>query len=331
MVVRARQSYVWRLHTDTDGKVWSGDDCALGEPLADSLEAFTEELDRHCERICDRFEEIRLLGSEPNAPLAVTLWRWLVQRHSPARVYLAHPRSAAGDEPAAVLHHLWQPEENTRFIRLTPAVVCAYALAAERQTVLAQLSQPYVPARVQAILQRHPAYPAASFVQQPDQFSLVTVLAQLLDPRWFVHPLRPGRLSGLYNYFGLTPANIRAMLGLGSPGRHYERACAVVRVWYNWQAAERVLPPKRSQRDVPEAYLWRIYHQHRRSPKAILIASKKWLTLVYHFWLNQLTANHPEVRFDPTRSFKYLPEAKQFQKYLLACRDWLDFELFSRR
>lgn len=324
----------WRLHVAADGQVWAGDDCQVGQPIASSVDDFVRHLDGYFAEACDQVDHIRLLGDRRNASLIAHLWRWSATQQPDLPVIVAgNPiltKPLEQTDTRSVLLQLWQPTESQLYHawwqRLTPSVGCAYALAVawERAEVPLLSDQP-LPALVRRLLEAHPAYPAASFGVRMHLPAIATVFSTLLDPRWFVHPRRPGRLSRLYSFVGLTLENVQAMLGLGDPGRHYERACAVVRAWYNWNAAGDARRGNSKSLGEPESFLWRIYRYHDRTPQAIVVASRYWLRLVHQFWLYHLGGNHPEVRFDAQQFFRYLPEAKQFQKHLLQCRQWLNF------
>jgi hypothetical protein len=66
----------------------------------------------------------------------------------------------------------------------------------------------------------HPLWPALSFIDGLDRFAAADVLVAIADPRWHTDRRHPDRLSKMYSQLQLSPAGLRANLGvLQSPDK----------------------------------------------------------------------------------------------------------------
>jgi hypothetical protein len=153
------------------------------------------------------------------------------------------------------------------------------------------------------LLRDHPAWPALAFVAGPDELvslpHAAELLAHVVDPRWYRHPFRPHRFTRLYAHLGLSPANMRARLGVGSPGRHHARALAAVNAWYS-PAGLAAYGGLRCGR--PECFLWRVYASQSRSiARGLLRATTRFVDFVSLVWLE---AECRTAGFEPGRFFR---------------------------
>lgn len=300
--------WVLGVHTAADGAVWryrggGPEPSSTGLPVARFVAAAA--LDGGL---------VRLVGSRANAPLAVALRR----RWPQLAIELCSPTLAPEADPGRLLPALIQPELTQRLAglrhRMTADDYRSYAL-------LAALDDAVEPATVAALAAAHPAWPALSFVGAtgPDnpvgRRSAYTLLATIVDPRWYRHPWRPHRLSRLHRHLGLTPENIRAVLTGRPGGRHAARAAAAVGVWYNagTTTAAATGPP-----DAPARFLWRILEAQRTWVRGVLRATQRLVELVCRVWEGRI-AEHREARFDP-RLFFTAPECLAFERHLAEAR-----------
>jgi hypothetical protein len=242
---------------------------------------------------------VSLVGSRENAALIAAL-------HD-REVWLCSPvvcRDALrGGDPAAVLRVLWQPEGPARlpglWRRPAAADFAAYALTA---AVVA--GAPPGPG-LDALLAAHPAWPALSFVAGReglvDREAAAGLLARIVEPRWYGHPYRPHRLNRLNAYLGLGPENAGAVLGVGPPGRHFDRARLAFRTWYNPAGLEAY---GACRCGAPECFLWRVFARPRTRLKGLLRATERLVGLVARVWVDATGSAHPEARFAPELFFE---------------------------
>jgi hypothetical protein len=304
---------VLRLHTDADGLVWYGDDGQLAVnsflPAQDFLRSDVLGFPLSS-AAC-----IRLLGTWANAPLVVHVQQLRASQpemYRQQRVQLAAPAlvptAALRDDPVAVLQHLWQPTYSSRcpgmWHDMSNLDFCTYAMI---QQLAGSVSVPEI---VRRIVVYHPAWPALSFVPGLDVDAGCRLLCDIVDPRWYKHPTHPGRLGRLHAHLGLVPANMRAYLGDGPPGRHFDRAVRVVQTWYGGQGSSptgflgRALAAGRCGQDV--------------CPDGLLRGCRRLADLVAIVWLLEVQPRHPEAHFDPLRFFGDREEADRFLSHYRA-------------
>ncbi len=153
---------------------------------------------------------------------------------------------------------------------------------------------------ITALLAGHPAWPALSYLNGPCANSIIDVsaacalLATVVDPRWFRHPFRPHRMSRLRAYLGLEPGNVRAVLGLGPPGRHHDRAVTAISTWYNPVALETCGAGRCID---PHHFLWKIFLTQRTAVRGVLRSTEKMLDFLVQVWTGRVARRCPEVGF----------------------------------
>ena len=300
---------ILRLHTDDSGVVWYGDDSRLA--VNSGLQAPDFIASGACD--LDGAGQVRLLGTRSNARLIVHLSRKPASRDNPTR--LASPSllatAALRRDPEAVLQHLWQPGYHGvccgMWHDLSPLDHCAYELL----TCL-KPDGTMLPGYL-AVACRHPAWHALSFLPSLDENAACRLLCEIVDPRWYVHPHRPGRLSKLYTYLGLTPANAKAYFAAGFPGRHYYRASLAIRTWYS----RRLVDLRGADRDGPRNFLWRQYValSGKDNPGAVLRTTRRLVRMVYEVWMAGVQPGHPDAGFLPQRFFEFHGEARAFAEH----------------
>lgn len=291
---------VLRAHI-VDDRVWYGDDATpclnSGLTVDEFLNPDESGVDVRLARL------VRVLGTGRNAALICGMYdrKPIVRREirlgSPA---LCQTQAVLSD-PAKVLRYLWQPDTPSDLVQHWHLCdgfdYLTYSLIREAAFNEAALTR----------AERHPAWPALSFVQGYDRIAAVRLLVDIVDPRWFVHYWRPHRLSRLYEYLGLTPQNILAALGRGGEGRNYERAVNVIKVWRN--------KPRTLDLEAPEAFLWRIASHYTDPVKGVLRACKTLVNLVTHVWLDGIRRSQPQTGFSPSTFFYRGDEYAAFERH----------------
>jgi hypothetical protein len=140
--------------------------------------------------------------------------------------------------------------------------------------------------------ERHPGWPALSFLPRFDPVQAAHLLHLIGDPRWYVDAFQPDSFHRLRDAFGLGSSGEATMAKLlaGRPitaARNGKFACQVVNTWY---CGERL---RAAQEDGSFAYYpWRIYSQvaQQSSPaRALLAACRSLLRTVCDVWLDNLT------------------------------------------
>lgn len=310
-----RTDLVVRLHTDKDGLVWYGAD---GEPAEntcmDAWDFF--DTDRHTEEL-DNARVIRLLGTRANAPLVVKLQerkacnsqfaKKPVLLGSPAIV----PRAWLRGDPAAVLHHIWQPSPSANLAghwhEMTTLDYSTYAMI----NSVGDRDMPEVPQVTKKIAAYHPAWPAVTFVRTLDEDAACQLICHIVDPRWFRHHKHPGRNTRLHAHLGLTPDNVGIICGNpGERGIHFNRATLAVRTWYNRHA-------RRGSRE-PGDFLLRSLDAHATLAKGLLRGTQQLVNFVAAVWLNAVRPPHPEAGFRPREFFRDDTVARAYEQHRAA-------------
>lgn len=118
----------------------------------------------------------------------------------------------------------------------------------------------------------------------------------LRDPRWYVDAMHPNRSGRLFSYLGIRPHIINP----GKKPRH------LVYRWYVASSAWRVgsaddIPSPAHDIEHPRHWLWKYYQEKGGDQKALLCATRKFVSYVKYGWLDRLTStsSRTEALFDP--------------------------------
>lgn len=298
-----------RLHVAA-GRVWYGHDGFFCEDSGHSVDEFFSRAPWLGVPL-DKIETVRLLGVQDNAHLIVRLHERRVARRQRQRIELGSPMllPVARDrcDPVRVMEALYQPEA---------AVLACGGLHDmtvwdfPTYTMLAALqdSRPEVPEKAVKALPYHPSWPALSFLPYRDEAVAVRLLTQVIDPRWFRDPFRPHRISKLLNFLGVTPENVKAILGYGPPGRNCDRAKLVVDVWLGE-------PLQTGSLDRPCNFLMRTYLSSEDQEVGLLRACRRFVRFLYEVWLGEAACRNRDCGFRPTQFFKDEAEWAAYQKH----------------
>lgn len=174
---------------------------------------------------------------------------------------------------------------------------------------------------VRYFVELHPLYFLSVSLPHLHFLDLASLIAEILDPRFFVDIYHTERFSKLYSYFGLFPENIRRILD----GRSYSYRSSAGRgdsdqpgTWTGSEgqsvSSEPALPsaqdepaelrylrrcqlvydcvfsmvPNDSQEEAPQFFLWREQRRFGGGVKGTLRALQKFLQFVAMIWKDQL-------------------------------------------
>lgn len=308
---------ILRLHTAADGNVWYGRYHHDGVDSGCQVDAFLKSTPFLGAR------RIRVLGTAGNAALLRALFflkrsRGMPERPSQGRTAVVSPSVQIGSpaicyrsgpaDPVFVLRQLWQVNtsatatvpgfwhEMNEFDYVTYALICAVHAAGGAVNELALRHLKY-----------HPAWPALSFLPGADPAAGCQLVAEIVDPRWFAHSVRPNRLSRLYAYLGVTRHNAQWFHEGVPGGRNASRMATVLATWFNNRSGSPDLKD-------PANFLWRIYHHHGGGIKGLLRASERFVRFLREVWLQEI-APPRRVVFQPTTFFKLPAEAERYRTH----------------
>tara|TARA_R110002020_G_scaffold276042_6_gene491273 strand:- start:6526 stop:7434 length:909 start_codon:yes stop_codon:yes gene_type:complete len=296
-----------RVHTDSDGLVWCGQN-GVGAHCTDfSPEEFVTK------NVFKTAPIVRAMGSPINSKLLLGMYER--HRKAPAlskrAIWLASPAVCATDrlrnDPEEVLYRLWQSDTTARVSanwHLMKSVDFNAHLL--RLAVDAASDSQDISDKAKVIFQYHPTFGALSFFEDIDVNSAIRLLSIILDPRWYVHPERPSRLSKLMRFLGL--------IGLGAEGGGYnrDRSAVVSASWYT-RATDEV------DYDSPRNFLWRIFRHHGGGERGYRRASESFIRFIVLHWLQDLSSSSKRL-FDPDLFFKTAAEVTAYNAHIIKVR-----------
>jgi len=295
---------VLRLHQSPDGRLWFGDDLRVASDCGEDVNRFI------CGPVIRGYPKIRLLGTPGNADLIERLHILRKKAGLPTdqKIQVGSPVICRNtDDPIETLRAMWHWSVNQglggRWVELEDKDFATYSLIAELQRTGNKTNE-----KVRQILRYHPAWPALSFLPILNTDVACQLVATIVDPRWFIHPVRPNRANKLFKYMGLTPKNVRhLLLDEGEPDRGYYRAALVVSTWMH-------SPPPRPDLGDPRSFLHRILGSFDCPARGFLAANKKFLRFMREVWLQGLTPGRRV--FCPSLFFRERYEAEAYEKHL---------------
>lgn len=245
--------------------------------------------------------EIKLLGTAGNAGLIASLARTIATR--PA--YITSPsicRSAAErSSPLMVMARLWQPAACGGFQghehRLDGWDHNVYGF-------IDAYTQKRGPDTVRALLRHHPAWPVLSWLPTLGGEAAADLLVKIVDPRWFLHPNRPNRLSKLMSWFYVSPEHISGLMDRRFASA---RLSSLLGCWYQSQASKAKI-----DYEMPGNFLWRIVRAGRDLSHGINSACRALLRLLTAVWLDKVRGANKAWEFDPDRFFSTPGESRSY-------------------
>ena len=224
------EDVILRLHRGPAGEVWAAAGRQAPAAVASDVRGFLQAA------AWGDFQVVRLLGCLSNASLIAGLW-----------LHATPPRQTQVASPQVCQHRaeLGRPEIalwRARQCLLSPSLGGWHTLTAADAVSYTMATLPDGSDR-RACLPQHPAWAAISFLQPCDLAAVAELLAAVLDPRWFLDPNKPERISRAQAFLGQTP-------GVPKSAATAHRRQLVRQAWYG-----------SGQPDIaaPGAFLWRRY------------------------------------------------------------------------
>ncbi len=280
-----------RLHIDTAGRLWYGDDQTPAAVSTMDAAAFFRQ--RAAGYGLPDVRTVRLLGGHGNAGLIRTLVKLRGKSLRFPQVLIGNHRVAehcswSGNAAVANLGVIITASERRHWRLLSPVDDATYQLVQDDDV---------------NVLRRHPVWAACQFASL-DLAHVMTIVKEVLDPRWFMHTTRPGRLTRLFSFFGLTRQNVSAYLVNGKSSHNYARAKAAIGAWY---------PNARAADVRPGSFLSRDMASRNDLVRGVLYGTERLLRLLMLLWTHHLSL-HTEMRFLPDRYFGNPAEAMAFEE-----------------
>lgn len=287
MALSITDELILKVHSGPDGQVWFLDGDRLPE---NSGLPVTEYVARH--QTIARADKVRMMGLPGNNTLlAMALFaRKLHGDLDSLEVCspLACDTGARREKPESVLFDLrkWGGRPSCggwhEFTHLDyPTYNIAFLLGYSGDTGITE--------QMLRLLRDHPVWPAISAVPHLSCLNLCRLLASILDPRFFIDPADPDRLSKLEAYLGLDPKIAICEGRIESPTHQHMRYRNVLSCWKNDD------PGRDVALDSPELFIWRAFYEAGGGWKGDLRASQRFVYYLRHTWLDALYPEKPWV------------------------------------
>lgn len=300
-----------KLHVDDAGFVWyvSGIDAPQNSGKLVDTFLYSSPLLRIS-------SNVRVLGVPQNSELIINLYLRQRQREL-ASILIAGPNVCESvlelRDPYIVLMRMresfltaacggWHP--------MTDADYATYALVAKSRQ-----SPQWFDTPARAFYTAHPAYSALQFIPQLSNPDAASLLATIIDPRWYIDRRIPDKASKLELYMGLTPKIQRRVSDNGKliRGGRDLRCTLVLNCW-------KTQHPGAVDYDLPQNFVWRTYKAAGGGIKGDLRASQAFIRYLRMNWLDALVAR-PGVRdylFSAKAFFKTDAERKAYISHMSA-------------
>lgn len=308
---------ILRLHTDSDGIVW----CGQNGVRAVNSKLVPEEFVTHNSFRTAKL--VRIMGVHDNAGLIVTAYnaqKKLNASRAPAKSALSIPNArlevgsplmcpvkALRKDPVEVLQRMWQTDTASRISTGWRAVDTNLFNSYLLVTSVDELSD-----KAAAIFRYHPTSSLFSYFPDCDTKSCMKFVSEVVDPRWFLHPERPHRMTRLNRFLGLTPRVFKAIFSGDATtmvGMHNIHRAIVVNSCWNLGDLDDV------DCLLPRNFLWRIYRERGYGWEGALAASLSFVRFISFQWRDKLSGSRRNL-FDPSVYFHSQEEVDSYLYYV---------------
>lgn len=290
-----------KLHTATDGSVWFSDGNRVPIASGTQVEEFVDSLGQRSGKL-----NVRMIGSHANAKLVTMLHRRCLMSGS---LELASPLicGTAVERATAEAALYWMrqcklPSSLGGWHPLTDLDYPAYAMIRQLQ------DDSTFNDHVEALLKVHPAWHDLKFIETISPDWVAWLLTFIIDPRWYIDPDRPDRVSKLQSYLGLTPKIMARVVEGDHEAGAASRCRAVLGAW-----SDNGPPATAVDYESPGNFLWRICKSAGAGIRGLVRASQKFVVYLRHTWLQALYGR--TELFMPEMLFKRADEIEAYKAH----------------
>jgi hypothetical protein len=295
----------FKLHTAPDGIVWYASGINPTESSHQDAESFLTS------NIISRVNlNVRLLGIPQNADLIVNLYARKRKREL-GTIYVAGPNVCESmlelNDPFVTVRRMrsvFVAASCGGWHELSDADAAVYSLISRMQR-----SNDWFDVLGRVYFESHPLFKGLNAVGGLSYKNTASLMALIVDPRWYVDRRRPDNPGKLCLYLGLTPktqGRVSDCKKIVSKGR--DLRCAMVLSCWKTQSPDTV------DFDAPENFLWRIWQAAGGGVKGDLRASQAFVGYVRDKWLDALVSRQGlrEELFLPDKFFKTTAEKQAY-------------------
>lgn len=263
---------------------------------------------------------LRVLGFQRNARLIKTLYEAQRNYQLACTVQAGTPTicpKRLQSDPAMVLQHMQQlvcSPSMGGWHEVSEAEYRAYCLTA---AVNDMASDPDFGDRLRLLIADHPTWRALSFLPIREMFSTARMLAEIVDPRWYVDHQHPNRKAKLLVFMGLTPKIVDDVLTERPiSSQAMQRAQWLIESWAGSIPLE---SPPRHYMNEPSKFLYRTCWQKGGGSTGVLRASQRYLSFLREIWLDSLQSpQQNDPLFEPAHFFETPAECRAFKMHCAA-------------
>ncbi len=179
--------------------------------------------------------------------------------------------------------------------------------------------------RAEHVIQ-HSLWPHLSFIAHLNPARMGALMAQIIDPRWYLNVQKPDNASRLMAWLGLDPYTQRGVLMQGPAGRYHTRCRLVQETWwpatvYGVDPAQvdgQTVIPDRELCEAPGGFVYREWLatcMQRSDVLGVLRASQRLVRYLRFGWMT-LASTHPEWVFDPAYFFRHEWEVVAYNQHV---------------
>jgi hypothetical protein len=272
-----QEDTILRVHTATDGNVWS----LAGSGAPQDSGTFGEFI---TSTALNSATNVRVVGMRRNTQLALAMHqRVLEQRIEVLQIGspLIGQTRRERDTPAEMLLRMRQTHGGLAsslggWHDFTTSDFVSYRLAA----CLSQ-SQGVMTDEITQLLAAHPAWPWLRFIPHLDALATAQLLAEILDPRWFVDQARPESPSKLRAFLGLRATDLSKAIAGDASTETLQRCRYTLDAWQG-------TGPEPRAATQPGYFLWRKMFTIEDGQRAAQRVSQDFVTFLRLTWMDAI-------------------------------------------
>ena len=299
-----------KIYVAQDGKVWYASGIDAPANSGQSVDTFL-----WSSPLLRLTTNVRVLGIAQNAEIITNLYLRKRQKEL-ASIAIAGPNMCETpvelQDPYTVLMRMRStslPISCGGWHQITDLDYLIYALVAK-----AKLGGDWFDAPANVFYTAHPVSAFVSFIGNISHPNVASLIATIIDPRWYVNKRLPDRKSKLELYLGLTP---RIQRRVSNPANliHGGRDLRCFTVLNSWKTTN----PAHVNFDLPQNFLWRIWKAAGGGAKGDLRASQAFVRYLQLNWLDVLVLRHGprDPIFSPKDFFRSEAECEAFVQHMV--------------
>lgn len=287
-----REDAVLKLHTANDGSIWILDGKRGPSPTGN------KSIESTISHSALKGRVVRVVGTASNAEMLLALFR-MQQEGAIAGVQIAGPRAVCETseeraDPQVLLYRMRQcelPGSLGGWHAMTSADYTTYAIVSQLRR-----DGGVVTDHTRQLYSAHPVAIDLRFIDTLSMDAAARLIAEIIDPRFFIDQRFPNRVAKLKRYMGLAP-HVQREVAAGMLATPQQLRCSIVLAC--WRESPALLTARN--------FLHRIYASAADQIRGEVKASQAFITYLHYTWLSRVTSHTTaggEPLFDPALFFR---------------------------